>query len=81
MVLCTAGGDEYEHGTPKPITVGCIPIAGHGDQIRVLEDIFKLTYLNWGSPGKSYSMPAPLRMAHEIAKEASLGVQRSTIPF
>jgi len=81
MVLCAAGADEYEHGTPSPITIDFIPVIGSIDKFKALEDVFKLSYLNWGSPGKSYSTPAPLRMAHRIARELSLGIERSTVPF
>lgn len=81
MVLCAAGGDEYEHGTPSPITVDFIPVVGSIDKMKALEDVFKLSYLNWASPGRSYSTPAPLRMAHRIARELSLGIERGTVPF
>ncbi len=81
MVLCAAGADEYEHGTPRPITIGFIHITGSVNQFKAFEDVFKLSYLNWGSPGKSYSTPAPLRMAHRIARELSLGIERGIVPF
>ncbi len=81
MVLCAAGGDEYEHGTPSPITIDFISVAGSINRLKALEDVFKLSYLNWGSPGRSYSTPAPLRMAHRIARELSLGIERGTVPF
>jgi len=81
MVLCAAGADEYEHGTPSPITIDFIPVIGSIDKLKAMEDVFKLSYLNWGSPGKSYSTPAPLRMAHRIARELSLGIERGTVPF
>jgi hypothetical protein len=81
MVLCAAGADEYEHGTPSPITVEFIPVVGLIDELKAIEDVFKLSYLNWASPGRSYSTPAPLRMAHRIAREISLGIDRSTAPF
>jgi hypothetical protein len=81
MVLCAAGADEYEHGTPRPITIDFIPVVGSIDTRKAIADVFKLSYLNWGSPGRSYSTPAPLRMAHRIARELSLGIERSTVPF
>lgn len=81
MVLCAAGADEYEHGTPSPITIDFIPVIGSIDKRKAIEDVFKLSYLNWGSPGRSYSTPAPLRMAHRIARELSIGVERGTVPF
>ncbi|MHA1389692.1 MAG: hypothetical protein ACTSR9_14785 [Candidatus Thorarchaeota archaeon] len=81
MVLCAAGADEYDHGTPSPITIDYIPIVGSIDRLKAIEDIFKLSYLNWASPGRSYSTPAPLRMAHRIARELSLGIERGTVPF
>jgi len=81
MVLCAAGADEYEHGTPSPITIDFIPVVGSINKHKAIEDVFKLSYLNWASPGRSYSTPAPLRMAHRIARELSLGIERSTVPF
>ncbi len=80
-VLCAAGGDIYEHGTPKPIVAEMIPIKGTLDMKLVLEDVFRLAFLNWGSPGRSYSVPAPVRMAHELASELSLGIRRAGSPF
>ncbi len=80
-VLCAAGADEYQHGTPSPITIDFISVAGSIDRFKAIEDVFKLSYLNWASPGKSYSTPAPLRMAHRIARELSLGIERKTVPF
>lgn len=80
-VLCGAGGEEYEHGTPKPIVAEFIPMKGEVSPKEVLEDIFYLTYLNWGSPRKSFSLPAPLRLAHKLAYELSSGVRREGPPF
>jgi hypothetical protein len=81
IVLCAAGGEIYEHGTPKPIVAEVIPIRGDIDAGAVAEDVFKLAFLNWGSPGRSYSVPAPIRMAHESASELSSGVRRTGPPF
>jgi len=75
-VLCGAGSDEYEHGMPKPIVAEIIPVKGDIVPEKVLRDLFYLTYLNWSSPRRSYSIPAPLRLAHELAFELSLGIQR-----
>lgn len=79
--LCAAGGEIYEHGTPKPIVAEVIPIKGLFDMKLVLEDVFRLCFLNWGSPGRSYSVPAPVRMAHELASELSSGIRRYGSPF
>lgn len=81
VVLCAAGGDIYEHGTPKPIVAEVIPVSGDIDVEAVAEDVFKLAFLNWGSPGRSYSVPAPVRMAHKLASELSSGVRRAGPPF
>ncbi len=81
IVLCAAGADEYSHGTPNPIVIDFIPIKGTIEMLKAVEDIFRLSYLNWASPGKSFSTPAPLRMAHKLARETSLGLERSTLPF
>ena len=81
IVLCAAGGEIYEHGTPKPIVAEVIPVRGDIEVGAVVEDIFKLAFLNWGSPGRSYSVPAPVRMAHELASELSSGVRRAGPSF
>lgn len=80
-VLCGAGGEEYEHGTPKPIVAEFIPMKGEVFPEEVLKDIFYLTYLNWGSPRKSFSLPAPLKLVHKLAYELSSGVRREGPPF
>jgi len=80
-VLCAAGGDIYEHGTPKPVVAEVVPIRGDIDVQSVIEDVFRLSYLNWGSPDRSYSVPAPIRLAHQSASELSLGIRRHGAPF
>ncbi len=80
-ILCAAGGDLYKHGMPKPIVAEVIPIRGKIDPKLVLEDCFRLCYLNWNNPGKSFSVPAPVRLAHELARELSLGIRRYGAPF
>jgi len=80
-VLCAAGGDEYRHGTPRPVVVEVIPVRGEIDVNHVVEDCFRLSYLNWGSPGRSYSVPAPVRLAHKYASELSRGVTRFGGPY
>ena len=82
-LLCGAGADEYEHGMPKPILVELVPSSIKGDIniTYVLRDVFYLTYLSWPSPSKSYSIPAPLRLAHKLAYELAKGVKRHGAPF
>lgn len=75
-VLCAAGGEEYRHGTPKPIVAEVIPVRGDINVNDIVEDTFRLTYLNWGSPGRSYSVPAPIRLAHRSASELAMGIRR-----
>ena len=60
----------------SPIVAEIIPVKGDIVPEKVLRDLFYLTYLNWSSPRRSYSIPAPLRLAHELAFELSLGIQR-----
>ena len=80
-VLCTSGVDEYKHGMPKPVVVQTIPIKGEIQPLKVVQDVFYLTYLNWGSPRRSYSLPAPVRLAHTLASELSAGIRRAGRPF
>ncbi len=79
-VLCAAGADEYEHGMPQPIVAEVIPIRGTINPRDLVADAFKLCYLNWESPGRSYSAPAPTRLAHKLATELSRGVRRFGLP-
>jgi len=81
VVLCGAGGEEYEHGTPQPMVAEIIHVKGEVDTAKVIEDLFRLTFLNWGSPGRSYSLPAPIHLAHKFAYELSAGIQRFGPPF
>jgi len=68
---------------PKPILVELVPSSIKGDIniTYVLRDVFYLTYLSWPSPSKSYSIPAPLHLAHKLAYELAKGVKRHGAPF
>ena len=81
VMVCCAGIDEYEHGTPRVRVIEGESIEGDIDIVHVAKDIFYLSYLNWGSPGRSYSEPAPLRLAHNLASELSRGLTISGPPF
>ena len=80
-VLCAAGIDEYTQGMPKPVVAEVIQVRGGVEPVKALEDLFRLAYLNWGSPGSSYSGPAPVRLAHLTASELSQGIRRFGSPF
>lgn len=81
VVLCSAGADEYEHGMPQPIEIEVLTSKGAMDVLSVARDAFFLTYLNWGSPRQSYSVPAPVRLAHSMASDLAAGVRRAGEPF
>ena len=81
IVMCLAGVDRYQHGTPKPKVIEVIPVSGHIDNKNVARDIFYLSYLNWGSPSHGYSSPAPLRLAHLLASALSRGLRPFGPPF
>jgi hypothetical protein len=81
VVLCAAGWDEYQHGTPQPVVAEIISVRGTLEEQKVVEDCFRLCYLNWGSPGRSYSIPAPIRLADEMARELGAGIRRYGPPF
>ncbi len=74
-IICTAGIDEYEHAMPRCLLVKITDIIGELKIEDVLRDVFYMTYLNWGSPGRSYSMPAPLKLAHALASEMAKGIE------
>ncbi|MDO8724606.1 MAG: hypothetical protein Q7J35_00885 [Candidatus Methanoperedens sp.] len=81
IMICCAGLDEYGHGMPKPRVVELTLIKGELDIIKISQDIFYQSYLNWGSPSHSYSSPAPLRLAHKLAYQLSKGLRRAGPPF
>ncbi len=81
ILLCSAGADEYEHGTPQPRLLRITPIGGDIDFVKVAQDIFSLSYLNWGSPKHSYAESAPLRLAHKQASLLADGISGIDLPF
>lgn len=81
VILCAAGVDEYKQGMPKPIVAEIDVVKGELSNRDIVEDMFKLSYLNWGSPGRSYATPAPIRLAHKAARELGLGIRRFGPPF
>jgi len=81
IVICLAGVDTYQHGTPIPKVLEVIPMSGHINSIDVAKDVFYLSYLNWGSPSHSYSSPAPLKLAHILASALSQGLRPFGPPF
>src|SRR5207245_555479 len=81
VVICLAGADEYEHGLASPIRVQVYPCQGNVESLVVAEDVFKLSYLNWGSPTHSYALPAPVRLAHAMASALGAGITRAGQPF
>jgi hypothetical protein len=81
LVICLAGADEYEHGLAKPLRIEVMTPKGKVDLVDLAKDVFYLSYLNWGSPRHSYSMPAPVRLAHSMASDLSAGISRAGQPF
>lgn len=81
IVICLAGVDRYQHGTPIPKVLEVIPVSGHISSQDVARDVFYLSYLNWGSPSHGYSSPAPLRLAHILASALSRGLTPFGPPF
>lgn len=79
--VCCAGVDEYGQGVPKPKLLHVYGVKGTVDPLWVAEDFFKMSYLNYGSPGRSYSTAGPLELAHRLAAELSRGVPRAGPPF
>lgn len=81
IVICLAGVDRYQHGTPVPKVLEVIPISGNISSRNVARDVFFLSYLNWGSPSHGYSSPAPLKLAHVLASALSEGLRPFGPPF
>jgi argonaute-like protein implicated in RNA metabolism and viral defense len=81
IILCLAGVDRYQQGTPVPKVLETIQVTGKINQRDVARDIFYLSYLNWGSPSHGYSSPAPLRLAHVLASALSQGLKPFGPPF
>jgi len=81
IVICLAGVDRYQHGTPIPKVLEVIPISGNIVPRDVAHDVFFLSFLNWGSPSHGYSSPAPLKLAHVLASALSQGLRPFGPPF
>jgi hypothetical protein len=81
ILMCLAGVDRYQHGTPKPKLMEVVPVSGYIDPKDVARDMFYLSYMNWGSPSHGYSSPAPLRLAHVLASALSRGLRPFGPPF
>jgi hypothetical protein len=81
IAVCCAGVDEYGHGVPKPKVLHVYTVKGKVTPISIAEDFFRMSYLNYGSPGRSYSTAGPLELAHRLAAELSRGVYGSGPPF
>jgi len=81
IVLSTTGKDGGVGGTPRPLTLKVTVLMGNVNTQSVALDAYKLCHLNYGSPRKRYSLPAPLKIADELAYELSLGVRRHGTPF
>jgi hypothetical protein len=81
FVLCLAGVDRYQHGTPAPKVLEMILVSGQINFQSVVRDTFYLSYLNWGSPSHGYSSPAPLKLAHVLASALSRGMRPFGPPF
>jgi hypothetical protein len=81
IVICLAGVDRYQHGTPIPKVLEVIPISGNINSHDVAHDMFYLSFLNWGSPSHGYSSPAPLKLAHVLASALSQGLRPFGPPF
>lgn len=81
FVICNTGRDFSRQGTPSARYLEIINIKGDINQMKIVEDLYKMCFLNWGSPRSPFSDPAPLHVIDAYLRELSSGIQRHGIPF
>jgi hypothetical protein len=80
-IVCNSGADFSHQGTPTAKATDIRHIKGKLNTEWIIEDLFKMCFLNWGSPKSPYSDPAPLHMIDDYLKELTRGVHRKRAPF
>lgn len=80
-IVCNSGADFSHQGTPTAKATDIRHMKGKLNSEWIIEDLFKMCFLNWGSPKSPYSDPAPLHMIDDYLRELSRGVHRNRPPF
>ncbi|MCL5732256.1 MAG: hypothetical protein M1285_02550 [Candidatus Thermoplasmatota archaeon] len=80
-IICNSGRDFSRQGTPSTRSLEIINLRGKIDKKSIVEDLYKMCFLNWGSPRSPYSDPAPLHVIDDYLYELSRGIQRHGLPF
>ncbi len=70
--LVLAGGPGLRHGTPRAVQVEIAGSSGETGLVPVLADIFRLSQLNWNSPGIDISLPITLRFTDQKLERYAL---------
>ena len=80
-ILCNSGTDFSHQGTPTTRAIELRQVKGKLSNEMIIEDLFKMCFLNWGSPKSPYSDPAPLHVIDDYLKELGRGIQRKRLAF
>ena len=80
-IVCNSGADFSHQGTPTAKATDIRHLKGKLNSEWIIEDLFKMCFLNWGSPKSPYSDPAPLHVIDDYLKELTRGVQRKRALF
>ncbi len=70
--LVLAGGPGLRQGTPRAVQIEIRASSGETGLLPVLTDIFRLSHLNWNSPGIEISLPITLRFADQKLERYAL---------
>ncbi len=75
--LVTAGGPSLRQGTPRPIRVEVVASSpgAQPEIVEILEDIFRLSQLNWNSPEIDIKLPITLRFTDQKLERYALEVE------
>ena len=80
-VVATTGRNMIMQGMSRPLLVEKISLMGDIKMTKVLQDVYYMSNLNWGSPNSASRMPAPLKYADEQIGLVVKGVGTSILPI
>jgi hypothetical protein len=80
-LLATTGRPTLSQGTAKPLLIELETIKGDFDIVKIIQDVFYLSELNWGSPLLSIKLPITIKYADAISSLISKGIEPTTLPL